>query len=80
VTLNFILWGVWHGLGLFAQNRWTESTRAWFAARSFSPLAARGLNVFSTVLTFNFVALGWVFFALPDLHSALRVFTILFGF
>jgi alginate O-acetyltransferase complex protein AlgI len=79
ITINFLLWGLWHGLGLFFQNRWSESTRAWFAARHFSPLAERALRVFSTLITFHFVALGWVFFLLPDPGQALHVFQTLFG-
>jgi D-alanyl-lipoteichoic acid acyltransferase DltB (MBOAT superfamily) len=79
ITLNFMLWGLWHGLGLFFQNRWTEATRGWFAARNFSPLARRALAVFSTLLTFHYVALGWVFFVLPTPGMAVEVFKTLFG-
>jgi D-alanyl-lipoteichoic acid acyltransferase DltB (MBOAT superfamily) len=31
------------------------------------------------VLTFHYVALGWVFFALPDLPASWHVFLKLFG-
>jgi D-alanyl-lipoteichoic acid acyltransferase DltB (MBOAT superfamily) len=79
VTLNFALWGLWHGLGLFVQNRWTESTRVWFAERQFSPAVQRGLAVFSTLLTFHYVALGWVWFALPTPQMALAVLRVLGG-
>ena len=79
VTLNFALWGLWHGLGLFVQNRWTESTRVWFAERQFSPAVQRGLAVFSTLLTFHYVALGWVWFALPTPRMALAVLCVLGG-
>lgn len=79
VTLNFAAWGVWHGLGLFIQNRWTETTRGWFAERNFSPLARRALSIFSTLLTFHYVALGWVWFVLPDPQTALKVLARLAG-
>ncbi|MBE0697143.1 MAG: MBOAT family protein [Anaerolineaceae bacterium] len=78
VTANFILWGLWHGLGLFFQNRWSETTRAWFAARTFSLFAKRSLNVFSILFTFHYVTLGWVFFLLPTPEIALQVFKRLF--
>ncbi len=39
----------------------------------------KGLGVFSTLLTFHYVALGWVFFALPDPGLSLRVLGKLFG-
>jgi D-alanyl-lipoteichoic acid acyltransferase DltB (MBOAT superfamily) len=28
VTVNFVIWGVWHGLGLFIHNRWAIQPRA----------------------------------------------------
>ncbi len=77
ITWNFLLWGLWHGLGLFLHNRWSE----WMRAR-LSALPRRWQNVLSfsgAVLTFHFVALGWVFFALPDLSASWHVFRALFG-
>jgi D-alanyl-lipoteichoic acid acyltransferase DltB (MBOAT superfamily) len=65
VTWNFVAWGVWHGLGLFGHNRWSEWTKGRFAAL---PMGwQKVLNVGGVLLTFNFVAIGWVFFALPSL-------------
>jgi alginate O-acetyltransferase complex protein AlgI len=78
VTLNFVLWGLWHGAGMFVQNRWSEATRGWFAARSFSPFLQRIMNGVSTLLTFHFIALGWVFFLLPTPGLAVTVFKTLF--
>ena len=64
VTWNFIMWGVWHGLGLFIHNRWSEWTKKPFMAL---PSAwQKTLNVGGMLLTFHFVTLGWVFFALPS--------------
>jgi D-alanyl-lipoteichoic acid acyltransferase DltB (MBOAT superfamily) len=77
VTWNFVLWGVWNGLGLFFHNRWSERTRARFAA--LSPRWQKLLNVGGVVLTFHFVSLSWVLFALPDLPTSLRFFQTLFG-
>jgi alginate O-acetyltransferase complex protein AlgI len=77
MTANFVLWGLWHGLGLFVHNRWSDLTRGRFAAL---PVAGqRVLNAGGVVLTFNFVALGWIFFALPSPSISLHVFTKLFG-
>ena len=65
VTLNFVVWGVWHGLGLFFHNRWSEWTKVRYAAL---PLRwQKLLNAGGVVLTFHFVAIGWVFFALPSM-------------
>jgi len=79
VTVNFVMWGLWHGLGLFAQNRWTDLTRGWFAARDFSAGVQRGLKIFSTLLTFHYVALGWVWFVLPAPQTAVKVLSRLAG-
>ncbi len=77
VTWNFALWGLWHGLGLFVHNRWSELTRPRFAALSRPWQSA--LNVGGVLLTFHFVALGWVFFALPDPGTSFHVLKTLIG-
>jgi alginate O-acetyltransferase complex protein AlgI len=77
VTANFILWGLWHGAGLFVHNRWSEFTRPRFG--NLPSGWRKSLDVGSTVLTFHFVALGWVFFALPDPAASWHVFLRLFG-
>jgi D-alanyl-lipoteichoic acid acyltransferase DltB (MBOAT superfamily) len=78
ITWNFILWGLWHGLGLFTQNRWSENMKA--RAAGLSPRWQTVLSAGGVFLTFNFVALGWVFFALPAPASSLHFMQILFGF
>jgi D-alanyl-lipoteichoic acid acyltransferase DltB (MBOAT superfamily) len=79
ISLNFVLWGLWNGLGMFAHNRWTE----WRKTHPAKPLektwAVNTQKYISIFATFNFIALGWVWFALPDLNSALLVFTKLLG-
>jgi D-alanyl-lipoteichoic acid acyltransferase DltB (MBOAT superfamily) len=77
VTGNFIMWGLWHGLGLFIHNRWSEWTKSRFTA--LPTRWQKVLNAGGALLTFNFVALGWVFFALPDLSASWHVFLKLFG-
>ncbi len=77
VTLNFLVWGVWHGLGLFVHNRWSELTRGRFSSLSHRWQSI--LNIGGVFLTFNFVALGWVFFVLPDLSISANYFRVLFG-
>jgi alginate O-acetyltransferase complex protein AlgI len=77
VTVNFVLWGLWHGFGLFLQNRWSD-----FAKRYFNVTDTRqqtALKLGGIFLTFNFVALGWVFFALTGPALSWMVFRKLFG-
>jgi alginate O-acetyltransferase complex protein AlgI len=78
VSWNFLLWGAWHGLGLFIQNRWSEFMRT----RITAPLPPRGellLNAGGIFLTFNFVSLGWLFFTLPSPQLAFTALVKLFG-
>jgi alginate O-acetyltransferase complex protein AlgI len=78
VMLNFVVWGVWHGLGLFIHNRWSELTRARIAMLSSRWKTA--LNVGGVFLTFNFVALGWIFFTIPALSVSAQFVHVLFSF
>ncbi len=79
ITLNFVLWGLWHGLGLFIQNRWSDWTKPLSARIQAKPTLNKVVTIFTTLLTFQFVALGWVWFALPSMDLSLRVFGRLFG-
>jgi len=79
VTWNFAIWGAWHGLGLFVHNRWINWMRPRSAGLASRPRLKQALEWGSVLLTFQFVSLGWVWFALPDPALALRTFAALFG-
>jgi alginate O-acetyltransferase complex protein AlgI len=79
VTAGFIIWGAWHGLGLFVHNRWSDWIKPRAAALNASPLLATVLPALSTASTFVYVSLGWVWFALPDAGLAARTLLRLFG-
>lgn len=79
VTLNFAIWGLWHGLGLFAHKVWSDHTRVQYMRLAGRPRIRMLWHVAGVVMTFHFVALGWVWFALPDTQAALAVFARLFG-
>lgn len=74
---SFVAWGIWHGMGLFLQNRWSD----WLRQRvsTLSAQQEKWLNYGGIFITFNFVSLGWVFFALPTLDLARQAFLTLFG-
>ena len=80
VSWNFALWGAWHGLGLFLHNRWNELLRSHPARWLENPTTRRMATVAGTLLTFHYVLLGWVWFALPSLGLSARVFSRLLGF
>jgi alginate O-acetyltransferase complex protein AlgI len=78
VSWNFLLWGVWHGLGIFIQNRWSEFMRTRMDGTP-QPRRQLLLNSIGIFLTFNFVSLGWLFFTLPSPRLAFIAMTRLFG-
>ena len=79
VTWNFVMWGAWHGMGLFIHNRWStffnNRVQNW-ASTNRRKLAVEGSGIF---LTFNFVAIGWVFFVTSTPEVAWRVLLLLGG-
>ncbi len=77
ITWNFILWGAWHGLGLFLQNRWSDFAKTRIATNN--PRLQTALQLSGVLFTFHFVALGWVFFALSKPSLSGMVFMKLFG-
>ncbi len=79
ITPGFAIWGAWHGIGLFIHNRWTDFMRprapAWMQAGA-GHAAANALGIF---VTFNYVALGWLFFELSTPAIAWQAMLKLFG-
>lgn len=80
VTANFVLWGAWHGIGLFAYKVIADYTRRWHRNLTQQrPAIRRVFLVGSILLTFHFVVLGWVFFALPAPADSVDMLIRLFG-
>lgn len=79
VTWNFAAWGAWHGIGLFVHNRWSDTVRLRLGYLEDHPRLRKGLGAAGTLLTFHYVTLGWVWFALPGPQNALQVFIKLFS-
>ncbi len=79
ITWNFILWGAWHGLGLFLHNRYAEAARGWLARLEQRPALKRIYTLAGGGLTFVFVSLGWIWFVLPNPPAAWNVLTRLFA-
>jgi alginate O-acetyltransferase complex protein AlgI len=80
ITLNFAVWGAWHGIGLFLYKVYSDRTRRYYLRwKQVYPLRTRILSAAGVILTFHFVLLGWVFFALPNMQNARRFFAVLFG-
>jgi alginate O-acetyltransferase complex protein AlgI len=80
VTFPFLLWGLWHAMGLTVHKLWSDRTRSWYRGLQTDTRKRRLWYWAGVALTFHFVLLGWVWFALPDMVTAVRVFVGLFGF
>lgn len=78
MTWNFLAWGVWHAVGLFVHKVFSDRTRRTQMAWK-NTWRAHAFHVFSVLLTFHFVLLGWVFFSLSTLEDSLRYFALLIG-
>jgi alginate O-acetyltransferase complex protein AlgI len=79
VTWGFIAWGLWHGVGLFIHKVYSDRTRIYYLQLRERPRVGQVIGVVGTVITFHFVALGWVWFALPKIGTSWDVFLRLFG-
>jgi alginate O-acetyltransferase complex protein AlgI len=79
ITWNFLIWGAWHGLGLFLHNRWLDFSRSHWSEWAPPGWIKTGLMYLGTFLTFNYVSLGWVWFALPEPAQSLATIQKLFG-
>ncbi len=57
-SITFVVWGLWHGLGLVVQNIWHQISE-W-----------RLPNLAGQIITFIFVCQGWLLFRAEDWDSA----------
>ncbi len=79
VTLNFVAWGVWHGIGLFIHKQWSDHTRKWYRGLNNKPGQKRVWSVLTWFVTLQFVVVGWLWFALPDVGQSMQLMLRLFG-
>lgn len=64
--LNFLCWGLWHGIGLTINKVWAVKIRPFLSFCNTKTYA-----VASTLLTFSYVTIGWLFFhySMQQLHQ-----------
>jgi len=68
LTLNFLLWGILQGLGLVF-NHFLED---------FNIFNFKKWKNFSTILTFIFISLTWIFFGTKNIENCIGIFKGLF--
>lgn len=79
ITWNFVVWGGWHGVGLWIHKLYADRTRLFYQSLKARPRLAQAVNWMGIALTFHFVVLGWVWFALPSVDVSLSVLARMFG-
>ena len=79
ITINFFIWGLWHGLALFIHKMWSDRTRKWYRGLKDKRWQFRTWTAVTWFLTFNYVALGWVWFMMPTIQLSLLTFGKLLG-
>ena len=79
ITWNFLIWGVWHGFGLFIHNRWLDWQRSRGSSSPTPGWREKLARTTGWFLTFHYVTLSWVWFALPTPQIARLVFSRLLG-
>ncbi|GIK57288.1 MAG: hypothetical protein HND44_17820 [Chloroflexi bacterium] len=79
ITVNFFIWGLWQGVALFVHKQWSDRSRRWYRGLGDKPWQKRLWTAVTWFLTFQYVTLGWVWFALPTPQLALETFAKLFG-
>lgn len=79
ISWNFVLWGAWHGIGLFLHNRWSIFAGNTLQTWADSNLKKKIIKITGIFLTFNYVTIGWVFFALSSPALSLDTISRLVG-
>jgi len=79
VTLNFFIWGLWQALGLWLHKQWSDRTRKWYRGLKERPTQKRAWTFFAWFITFHYIVLGWIWFALPGFDQAIAFFGRLLG-
>lgn len=80
ITWNFLIWGCWHALALFAHKQWSDRTRKWYRQLQEKKWPRRGWAAAGWGLTVLYVMLGWVWFMMPTPEAAIKTFGKLFSF
>ncbi|PJF31365.1 MAG: hypothetical protein CUN51_03265 [Candidatus Thermofonsia Clade 1 bacterium] len=79
IALNFVIWAVWHGVGLWLHKQYSDRTRDFYANLGDKPTLRRAVYIVGVLITFHYVAIGWVWFALSDAGQGISVVGRLFG-
>jgi alginate O-acetyltransferase complex protein AlgI len=74
ISLRYICWGLYHGLGIVAFRRWQRLERRLNLPRVEHPVGRGMLTVLKILMTVHYVWLSFILVSQPDLGSAAEVF------
>lgn len=77
ISLRFVLWGAWHGVGLIVWQRWQDVKAA--RGLTLAPAARAPVHALSVVFTVHYVWFGFVILTAPSAAEALAQFGRLFA-
>ena len=66
---KFVIWGLWHGLGLVIYHAWSQLTKRQINERS----PFRLTDIPGILVTFHFVLVSWVFFRSKSMSEAVVI-------
>lgn len=70
---TFVVWGLWHGLYIFAFRLWDCAAKRWRYNLNKWVVATGGSYVIGFLITIGWVMLGWIFFRSRDLSQAITM-------
>ena len=79
ISPNYLVWGVWHGIGLIIHTQWNNWMQKIGVSSSKYGHFGSVISFVSIALTFLFVSIGWIWFVIPDVHVGFDVLLRLFG-
>ena len=72
ISLRFLVWGAYHGLGLIVWQKWQDIKRN--RQMTAPPVMARPLHILSVLATVHFVWFGFIILTAPSVNEALDLF------
>jgi D-alanyl-lipoteichoic acid acyltransferase DltB (MBOAT superfamily) len=79
LTINWVVWGLWNGFGLWGYKVISDRTKKWFRAQTTTPSRARLAAGINGVLTFHYVLISFSFAALPTLDHTVQFWVGVFA-
>lgn len=70
-SMHFLVWGAYQGLMLILHKEWRNMAELYPTLKTWTE--SKLFHVFSIVLTFHVVCIGWVFFRAESIESALSI-------